>query len=303
MTDNNELNNPLLLNTLLYIARSASPGFARWLLRTADRMRGGIVPLNDNQRKMIANLQHVFGDAMSPDEYKRTALRCFYLRSIALYDYYHHVTRRGELRKRIQLTERAREFINYFKRQENGAVAVSPHFVANDVVGMELAQQIENVQVLSIANPGTSYKSENEIRTAYGIRVTPASSRALHEAAITIKTGGLMACGTDRAHQEEQYPVAFFGKTAHLPTVYTRLALRYNVPVFHFTGIMNEDMEYILDASEPIWLDRYPTHTDEIVRNTEKILRHSEAAIRQHPEQWGMFHAIWQTTSPEQKEV
>lgn len=293
MSDTNELNNPFVLNLLLGIARTATPGFARWLLKLADHIRRGLLPLNDNQRKLIANLQQIFSDEMSADEYKSTALYCFYLRSMAVYDYYHHVNKKENLRERIHLTEGARAFVDYFKRQDNGAVAVSPHFVASDIVGMELAQRIENTQALSIANPGLSYENENQIRSAYGIYVTPASIKALQEAAVTIKSGGLMACGTERSHVEEQYEVRFFGKPARLPTVYTRLALRYQVPIFHFTGIMNEDMEYILDASEPIWTDSYPTHAEEIINNTEKVLHYSEAAIRQHPEQWGMFHQVW----------
>lgn len=295
MSDTNELNNPFILNMLLAIARKATPGFARWLLKLADTTRRKLLPLNDNQRKLIFNLQQIFADDMTAEEYKTTALYCFYLRSMALYDYYHHVTNKEVLRERIHLTDRAREFVDYFKHQDNGAVAVSPHFVASDVVGMELAQQIEKVQVLSIANPSLSYKNENQIRTTYGIHVTPASVRALQEAAVTIKEGGLMACGTERSNPDEQYEVTFFGKPARLPTVYTRLALRYKVPIFHFTGVMTEKMEYILDASEPIWTDSYPTHAEEITRNTEKVLQYSEAAIRQHPEQWGMFHQVWNT--------
>jgi len=294
MSDNNPLNSPLLLDALLTLAQKAQPPFAHWLLKQADRLRGGIIPLSDEQRKMIANLKVVFGDNMTEKQYKATALRCFYLRSQALYDFFHFVKDKQSLRDRIHLTDGAKAMINYLKNTNSGAVAVSPHFVGTDIAGMELAQHFKNAQALSIPNPTRSYKNENIIRAAYGVRVTPASTRAMQTAMQTIRDGGLVAGSTDRAHPDEEYTVSFFGKPAHLPTVYIRLAMRLQVPVFHFTGVMTDDCQYTLDASEPIIPDAYPDRQDEIVNNLQKILTHTEYIIRKHPEQWCMFHPVWQ---------
>ena len=294
MSDNNPLNSPLLLDALLTLARKAEPPFAHWLLKQADRLRGGIIPLNDEQRKMIANLKVVFGDNMTEKQYKATALKCFYLRSQALYDFFHFVNDKQSLRDRIHLTEGARAMIDYLHTKKSGAVAVSPHFVGADIVGMELAQHVKNAQALSFPKPTRSYKNENLIRAAYGVRVTPASTRAMQTAMQTLRDGGLVAGSTDRAHPDEEYTVTFFDKPARLPTVYIRLALRLRVPVFHFTGVMSDDYQYTLDASEPIFPESYPDRQDEIVNNLQKILVHTENAIRQHPEQWCMFHPVWQ---------
>jgi len=294
MSDNNPLNSPPLLVALLTLAQKAQPPFAHWLLKQADRLRGGIIPLSDEQRKMIANLKVVFGDNMTEKQYKATALRCFYLRSQALYDFFHFVKDKQSLRDRIHLTDGAKAMINYLKNTNSGAVAVSPHFVGADIAGMELAQHIKNAQALSIPNPSRSYKNENMIRAAYGVRVTPASTRAMQTAMQTIRDGGLVAGSTDRANPEEEYTVPFFGKPARLPTVYIRLAIRLQVPVFHFTGVMSDDYQYTLDASEPFFAESYPNRQDETVNNLQKVLVHTENAIRKHPEQWCMFHPVWQ---------
>ena len=297
MSDNNPLNSPLLLDALLTIAKKAEPPFAHWLLKQADSLRGSVVPLSDQQRKMIANLKVIFGDSMTKEQYKATALKCFYLRSQALYDFFHFVKDKQSLRERIHLTDGARAMIDYLYTNKRGAVAVSPHFVGADIVGMELAQHIKNAQALSFPKPSLSYKNENLIRAAYGVRVTPASTHAMQIAMQTIRNGGLVAGSTDRAHPDEEYTVSFFGKPTRLPTVYIRLAIRLKVPIFHFTGVMSDDYQYTLDASDPIIPDAYPKREDEVVNNLQKILTHTEYAIRRHPEQWCMFHPIWQNHS------
>jgi lauroyl/myristoyl acyltransferase len=294
MSDNNSLNSPLVLNALLKLAEKAEPPFAHWLLKQADRLRGSVVPLSKEQRKMIDNLKVVFGDNMTEKQYKATALKCFYLRSQALYDFFHFVKDKQSLRDRIHLTDGARAMIDYLHTKKSGAVAVSPHFVGADIVGMELGQHVKNAQALSFPNPTRSYKNENLIRAAYGVRVTPASTRAMQTAMQTLRDGGLVAGSTDRAHPEEEYTVSFFGKPAHLPTVYIRLAIRLQVPVFHFTGVMSDDYQYSLDATEPIFPEAYPDRQDEVVNNLRNVLVHTEKAIRKHPEQWCMFHPVWQ---------
>lgn len=294
MPDNNPLNSPLVLDTLLTIAQKAQPPFAYWLLKQVDRLRGRIVPLSDEQRKMITNLKVVFGDSMTEEQYKQVALKCFYLRSQALYDFFHFVKDKQALRDRIHLTDSANAMIDYLHTNKSGAVALSPHFVGADIAGMELAQHFPNAQALSIPHPSRSYKNENLIRAAYGVRVTPASTRALQIAMQTIRNGGLVAGSTDRANPEEEYAVSFFGKPAHLPTVYIRLAIRLQVPVFHFTGLMSDDCQYTLDVSEPFFTESYPDREEEIVNNMQKVLVHTENAIRNHPEQWCMFHPVWQ---------
>lgn len=297
MPGKNPLNSPLVLDTLLTIAQKAEPPFAHWLLRQADHLRGSIIPLSDEQRKMIANLKVVFGGSMTEQQYKEAALKCLYLRSLALYDLFHFVNNKQSLRDRIILTDGAKAMIDYLHTHNSGAVAVSPHFVGTDIVGMELAQHLKNTQALSYPKPTRSYKNENMIRAAYGVRVTPASARAMQTAMQTLRDGGLVAGSTDRAHAEEEFTVSFFGKPARLPTVYIRLAIRLQVPVFHLTGVMTDEYQYTLDASEPIIPDAYPNRQEEIVNNMQKVLTHTENAIRQHPEQWCMFHPVWQNNT------
>ena len=292
MSSKNTLNNPLLLSFLTNLGKKASPGFARFLLKSFQSLRNVARPWDGNQQCLIANLKKVFHDEKSIQEIQQIASECLYLRSWVLYDLYHYNDNMPALRKRIHLTPQAEEFVAYCQKS-TGAIAVSSHFVSSDVIGMELAQRINNVQVISVPDPDRSYQQENKMRENFGIRVTPASMKALQQVSETLRQGGLVATGVDRAYPDEPHEMNFFGSPALLPTFYIRLALRYNVPIFHFSGTRLLSGEYILNAQGPIWPERSESIQNDITINMQKIITLTEKEIQAHPEQWGMFHPVW----------
>lgn len=292
MSSDNTLNNPLILSLLTNLGKKASPGFARFLLKAFRSIRSAVRLWDGNQQCLITNLQQVFRGEKSIQALQQIASECLYLRSWVLYDLYHYNDNMPALRARIHLTPQAEEFVAYCQKG-TGAIAVSSHFVSSDVIGMELAQRINNVQVISVPDPGRSYQQENKMRENFGIRVTPASMKALQQASETLRQGGLVATGVDRAYPDEPHEMNFFGSPALLPTFYVRLALRYNVPIFHFSGIRQPSGDYLLNAQGPIWPERSESIQKDITLNMQKIIELTENEIQAHPEQWGMFHPVW----------
>jgi len=287
------LNNPFALRFLSWFTQTTTPRSARGLLKTWKALRSLLRLVDKPEQTLVGNLEKIFGEEHSKKELKKIASECFYLRSLALFDFYHYRNDIAGLRKRIQLTENAAALFETMRQSERGVIAIAPHFISTDILGVELAQQFGNMQLISIANPSKSYQLDNQTRENYGTRVTPASMSALREAAKTLKTGGLVATGIDRAFPEEAFPLTFFGKSAYLPTFYIRLALRYEVPIFHFKCTLAADGTYLVDGAGPIWLKKYDTLKEEIVENSKQILALTEAAIQEHPEQWSMFHPLW----------
>lgn len=288
-----KLNNPLLLQLLFRITQAASPKTAKVILGTWKTMRGLLHLIDKYEQRLVSNLEEIFGAEYSKKELRKIASECFYLRSLALYDFYHYKNDIPALRKRIYITPKAKSLIKYLDQSNRGAIAISPHFISSDVVAIELAQQIKNIQVISIANPKKSYQLDNQIREDYGLRVTPASMAALRSAAKTLKAGGLVATGIDRAFPEEHFPLEFFGKKAYLPTFYIRLAIRYQVPIVHFLALRDAEGNYVMDGAGPIWLQKYPSLKEEVIQNSKEIIALTESAIKAHPEQWSMFHLLW----------
>ncbi|MCD4752906.1 MAG: lysophospholipid acyltransferase family protein [Anaerolineaceae bacterium] len=287
------LNNPFLLQVLFRITQTASPKTARGILNTWKKIRGLFQIVDKLEQQLVSNLEEVFAEERSKKELRKIASECFYLRSLAIYDFYHYRNDIASLRKRIHVTPKAKHLIEHIAQSKRGAIALSPHFVGADVVAIALAQQIKNIQVISIANPKKSYQLDNQIRKDYGLWITPASMTALRSAAQTLKAGGMVATGIDRAFPEEHFPLEFFGKPAYLPTFYIRLALRYQVPIYHFVGLVDSDGNYTMEGAGPIWLKKYPSLKEEVIENSKEIIALTESAIQTHPEQWSMFHPIW----------
>ena len=287
------LNNPFLLQVAFRITQTTSPKTAKAILTTWKTLRSLFHFVDKLEKQMVENLEVVFPTQYSKKELRQIASECFYLRSRALYDFYHYRNDIAALRKHIHVTPKAQSLMNQIAQSDRGSIAISPHFVGADVVAIELAQQIKNIQVLSIANPKRSYQLDNQIREDYGLRITPASMTALRSAAKTLKAGGMVATGIDRAFPEEHFPNNFFGKPAYLPTFYIRLAIHYQVPIYQFIGLVDGDGKYTMDGTGPIWLKKYPSLKEEVIENSKEIITLTESAIQAHPEQWAMFHPLW----------
>jgi lauroyl/myristoyl acyltransferase len=249
--------------------------------------------IDKTEKQLVSNLRIVFGDTYSRGELKRIAKQCLYLRSIAVYDFYHYQHDLPKLRRKISIEADIAETLQTFKDNHQPAIAISPHFVCADIIGIELAQRVNHLQVISIANPGKSYQLDNQVRENYGCEITPASMHALRQAANTLKQGNFVGTGIDRAFPQEKIPNDFFGKPAYLPTYYIRLALHYHVPIIYFYGEVDRKGHYHLKGHAPIWLKEYPTQEEEVLENSKTILQLTEEAIRKHPEQWAMFHPLW----------
>ena len=287
------LEHPALLRFLYYIARITPPHLARLILHAASIIRRVLGVVDKAEKQLVENLRIAFGDTYSRAELKKIAQQCFYLRSIAVYDFYHYQHDLEGLRKNITVDEDLAELLETFKKNHQPAIAISPHFVCTDIIGIELAQHIHHLQVISIANPGKSYQLDNQVRENYGVEITPASMNALRKAAKTLKNGDFVATGIDRAFAEEKIPNLFFGKPALLPTYYIRLALHCDVPILYFYGEVDRKGNYHMKGYNPITLKKYPTLEEEVIENSKTIIALTENAIREYPEQWSMFHPLW----------
>lgn len=287
------LNQPITLKMLYLLARLLPPWLAHLLLHSWSGIRRILRVVDKTEKQLTQNLKIAFGKTYTKKERKQIARQCLYLRSLAIYDFYHYRHDLEGLRNKITVDENIASILAEYKEKNQAAIAISPHFVCADIIGIELAQRVNRLQVISIANPGKSYQLDNQVREAYGCEITPASMSALRKAAVTLKQGEFVGTGIDRAFPEEKIPNQFFGKSAFLPTYYIRLALRYNVPIIFFYGEVDRKGNYHMMGHDPIWLKEYPTLEEEVIENSKTIIQYTEASVRKHPEQWAMYHPLW----------
>jgi lauroyl/myristoyl acyltransferase len=121
--------------------------------------------------------------------------------------------------------------------------------------------------------------------------VTPISPTSLRQADARLVAGGYVVTGVDRPLDIAGRELQFFGRSARLPDVHVRLALRRAAPVVFFDQTLDETGVYHVDAEE-VELARKRGH-DGITEDCERVLAVAERMIAERPAQWAMPHAVW----------
>lgn len=130
-------------------------------------------------------------------------------------------------------------------------------------------------------------------RTSRGINPIP-FGRAARECIAALRRNEIVAVVGDRDFTASNQTVEFFGRPARLPDGPAKLALATGaplVPVF-MVRLPDDTFAYIVD--EPIWADKSRQTVDDVMRQVAIAL---ERVIRQHSEQWFLFHNLWDIES------
>ena len=243
-------------------------------------------------RAMFANQWVLHQGQIGPKELKELVRKTFANRLRAQYDFYHHLNNPQKLMEMVVFSPKIQELIDLAQTSDRGVMLVGLHLGNFDLLGWALAQQIPDMQVISVANPSTSYRVENEVRRRIGLDITPASFEALVKASRRLKSGGLVVTANDRPFEDFKNTLNFCGKPAHLPTVHIRLALKAQVPMVVVAAFRQAD-KYYLEASDPIRPVPDENHDHEIIFNAERVLEITADFIRKAPDQWNMYYPIW----------
>ena len=94
----------------------------------------------------------------------------------------------------------------------------------------------------------------------------------------------------DRDFTTSVQTVEFFGRPARLPDGPAKLALATGAPLLPIFMIRLPDDTFAYIVDEPIWADRQRHNVDNVMRQMAMAL---ERVIRQHSEQWFLFHNLW----------
>ena len=99
-----------------------------------------------------------------------------------------------------------------------------------------------------------------------------------------------MAVIGDRDFTHSVHTVEFFGRPARLPDGPAKLALATGAPLLPIFMIRLPDDTFAYVVEEPIWADKQRHTVDDVMRQIAMAL---ERVIRQHSEQWFLFHNLW----------
>ena len=218
----------------------------------------------------------------------RSAAKC-------IFDYFYFLSRPEKLLSIVKFSPEAEAAFERVK-QNKPCVIACPHLSNFDLMGYALALKGINAQILSYPNPNGTYKLQNQIRESCGLNVTPMSFSAFREARLRLRDGGSILTGLDRpigTEEPEKHRPMFFGHPSNLPVAYVRMAKEAQAPVIIMAVAYQPNDTYILEASQPIWIEPGENHENEVLENAENILKITGEFIMRYHNQWAMFYPIW----------
>ncbi|GMR11166.1 MAG: hypothetical protein BMS9Abin28_1992 [Anaerolineae bacterium] len=184
------------------------------------------------------------------------------------------------------------ETVDAILAQGRGLLYVGAHTIGLDHVLIYMGGLDYHTQVLAYPEVMPSYQAQNDLRRSFGLNLSPVSYQSLREAITYLREGGLVVTAADRPDESGAF-LEFFGKRARLPVGHARLALKTHAPVMvgvTYTAGEGQYRAKLLRVIEPEEFEGRPDAEEEMA---QQVILELEGFIRQHPDEWWMFHKVW----------
>ena len=170
---------------------------------------------------------------------------------------------------------------------------VGAHTCGFDLLMLALAKAFPGMQALSHAQPVGGMQMMNELRSKFGLSITPITSRSLRKAIRSLKQGGMVAIAADLP-DPKGHELMFFKRPCTLPVGHARLALstgaRILVGLSHRAG----DGIYIGEGEFcDLPVPECQSKAYRVRGMAQRCISLIEDFIRLRPDQWFMPHPIW----------
>jgi KDO2-lipid IV(A) lauroyltransferase len=263
-------------------------GFARII-------SSGLSKLNNIQvvRVVRANQWVISGHKLQGDDLNTAVRNTLNYAIRGIFDTYHYLNNDKTLLSRVNFTPGFQEMIDNSRTGKEGIISVLIHQSNFDFVGFAAAKRGLRCCVLSVPQPASGYKWQNDLRTSYGLETIPTTRNSLKLAVNWLNEGRTVMTGIDRPIPESKHTLDFFGRPAHLPVSHIVLALETHVRMQLWHVIRQSNNVYLADVSEPMELERQGDRHTLIATNAQHILSIAEEKIRLAPHQWAMFYPVW----------
>jgi KDO2-lipid IV(A) lauroyltransferase len=244
-----------------------------------------------------ANLRQIVGPEMDDGALHEMARQVFFHAGQTYYDFFHAIDQPPKaLIKAVRVSESLIERIRAEMAQGQGVLLLGTHMSNFDLVGLAIGARGLPIQMLSLADPQAGFHILNRLRAQGGFEVTPITPQSLRAAIRRLKSGGIVLTGVDRPIPQDRELIEFFGRPAYMPVGPARLALMTGALVFVGACHYDPDEGYVLEATGPIEMVRAGDRQQDTLINTRRLAVVVERYVRAHPEQWMMFHPVWNGT-------
>lgn len=240
------------------------------------------------------NLVQVLGPETGEAALQRTVHGVFEHAGQTYYDFFRAI---GQPREVLARSVRVNPTLVRYVRSETasgrGVLLLGVHMSNFDLGLLALGANGLPAHILSLGEPGDGFALLNDLRVMNGLEVTPITPQTLRAAIARLRSGGMVMTGADRPVPDECGSVPFFGRPSRLPLGLARLALMTDATVLMGACYRDPHEGYILDVTGPIEMVRTGRRRADILASTRRLAEVMEVYIRAHPEQWLMFHPLW----------
>jgi KDO2-lipid IV(A) lauroyltransferase len=198
-----------------------------------------------------------------------------------------------ELRQTVRLPAEYMDLMRERVAEGRGVFVLGLHISNFDLAMAAIAAHGLPVQILSVANPGTGFSAQNRLRERAGAEVTPITAESLRLAVRRLRAGWTVWTGGDRPVLDQEERVKFFGRPSRLPVGPARLARMSGVEVLVAGCHYATETGYVVQFTGPVEMVRSRDRNRDILENAWRLAAAYEPYMRAHPEQWLMFHPVW----------
>jgi KDO2-lipid IV(A) lauroyltransferase len=184
------------------------------------------------------------------------------------------------------------ETIDEILEQGGGLLYVGAHTIGLDHLLIYFGGLDYHTQVLAYPEVMPSYQAQNDLRRSFGLNIAPVSYQSLRAAITYLKEGGVVVTAADRPDASGIF-MEFFGKPAWLPIGHVRLALKTKAPIMVGVTYSVEVGKYRAKSLGVIRLEQFEGHPDPEQEIAQQVIQMIEGFIRDHPDEWWMFHRVW----------
>ncbi len=275
----------------------------RWLPPFAGHALAGLVTGVLHRRKhshvyriLYANQAGVLGPAATPAQVDAATAAVLRHAGVTAYDLMHIVAQGEEaIRQAMAFPPEFWADLEAARATGRGVVICGCHLSNFNLGFLAFALHDVPVQVLSAAHPAGGFQIMHEMRARGLLDETPIDSVALRKAIQRLRGGGLAATGADwPIGVPEEQRLTFFGRPARLPTGHVRLALAAGAVLLPIACRWSPGRGYHMIGVPHIALERTGDREADVQHNARRVLAVMERWIAETPDQWLMYHPIWE---------
>ncbi|HTS18134.1 MAG TPA: lysophospholipid acyltransferase family protein [Verrucomicrobiae bacterium] len=245
------------------------------------------------RESVIANLQQIqlsSGVTLSPRALHSLARENFLNFAKYLVDFFKFLRMDRRQIEKVVHFGNVPEILENLLAHGKGVIFLSAHLGNWELGASALAAMGYKLNSVALQVPDKKldelYRHYRALRGLYPIPF----GRAGREFIAAVRRNEIVGLLADRDFTGSNQTVEFFGRPARLPDGPAKLALATGAPLLPIFMVRLPDDTFAYIVEEPIWADKSRQNVDDIMRLVAAAL---ERVIRQHSEQWFLFHNLW----------